>query len=464
MKKTIAIILAAGESTRFKSKTSKMLYELSGRTIIERVVDIVFDKFKKTIVVVGYKAEDVKRSIQADKRYKNIIFVEQKKQLGSGDAVKKAVLLGGLKNFHGDILVLCGDVPLLKAGTIKNLLGVHKKQNAVCTVLTCEFKDPSGYGRVVKSGGIVKSIIEEKDASNNVRKIKEVNSGVYVFKSAELFESLKKVKPDNAKREYYLTEVISILSRQNKKIIAYKINESKEIMGINNRYELAVAEDFLRKNILKNLMLSGITVVDPATTCIDESVVMGKDTTVMPSTIIKGKTKIKGDCIIGPFSYIEDCSVGQNVEIRASFVYGAEILDDVKIGPFSHIRRETKICNKARIGNFSEIKKSYIGKNTKVSHLSYIGDSHLGKNINIGAGTITCNYDGKLKHKTLIGDGTFIGSNTNLIAPIKIGRGVLIAAGSTITEDVSDKMLAVARARQVVKKLKIKDQKLNTHI
>ncbi|MBN1383612.1 MAG: bifunctional UDP-N-acetylglucosamine diphosphorylase/glucosamine-1-phosphate N-acetyltransferase GlmU [Elusimicrobia bacterium] len=453
MKNTVVLILAAGEGTRFKSEIPKVLHKILGKTLIDRVLEKVRNKFKKIVVVIGHKAGTVKKAIND----KDIIFIEQKKQLGSGHAVRCAEKI--LKNFDGNVFILYGDVPLLKSETIRGLLYAHKKAKAACTVLTCELKDPYGYGRIIRSGRIVQSIVEEKDAASEIKKIKEINSGLYVFSSKKLFRALRQVKPDNAKKEYYLTDVISILRSRNENVYAYKIDNDSEIAGINNRYELAEAEGFLRKDILKELMYSGITIIDPATTYIDDSVVVEKDTIIMPLTIIKGRTKIKSKSVIGPFSYIEDCSIGKDVEIRASFVYGAEIGDGVKIGPFSHIRRETKISSKAKIGNFSEIKKSYIGKNTKVSHLSYIGDSYLGKNINVGAGTITCNYDGKLKHKTEIGDDTFIGSNTNLIAPIKIGKGVLIAAGSTVTDDIPAKTLAIARARQIVKGRKTGNEK-----
>ncbi|MDO8734493.1 MAG: bifunctional UDP-N-acetylglucosamine diphosphorylase/glucosamine-1-phosphate N-acetyltransferase GlmU [Elusimicrobiota bacterium] len=447
MKNTVAIILAAGEGTRFKSETPKVLHKIFGKMIIERVSEIVDDGFDKKIIVVGHKSDRVRKSISAQ----NVVFVEQIKQRGTGDAVKQTESI--LKNFTGDLVILSGDVPLLKKETVSKLLSVHKKEKAAATVLTCESKNPSHYGRIVRNtDGTVKAIVESKDASDEIKKIKEINSGVYVFSSKELFSSIHKIKNDNSKNEYYLTDVISILNREKRKIIGYKINDFKEISGINNRYELMVAENYMREKVLENLMHSGVTIINPETVYIEETVEIEKDATIMPSTIIKGRTKIGSGCVIGPFSYIEDCTVGKNVEIRASFVYGAEIADDVKIGPFSHIRKETKVGRSVRIGNFSEIKKSIIGENTKVSHLSYIGDSTLGKNINIGAGTITCNYDGKKKHKTEIGDCTFVGSNTNLIAPVKIGKGVLIAAGSTITHDVPDNKLAIARQRQIIKK------------
>lgn len=448
MKNTIAIILAAGEGTRFKSEKPKVLHKILGKTLIGRVLETVGDDFDKKVVVIGHKAEHIKKNLDN----KDLIFAIQKKQLGSGDAVKCTEKI--LKNFAGTAVVLCGDVPLLEKETVRKLLALHKKEKSAATVITCEVEDPSHYGRILRNcDGTVKSIVEAKDAPDGVKKIKEINSGIYAFSSKELFSALRLVKNDNSKGEYYLTDVISILNRKNKRVTAYKIDGFKEIMGINNRRELAEAEDYMRKKILENLMLSGVTIVNPDTVYIDETVGIEKDVIVLPSTIIKGRTKIKTGSVVGPFSFIEDSIIGKNVEIRASFVYGAEIADDVKIGPFSHIRKETKIKRNARIGNFSEIKKSVIGENTKVSHLSYIGDSSLGMNINIGAGTITCNYDGKNKHKTEIGDCSFVGSNTNLVAPVKIGRGVLIAAGSTITEDVPDNKLAIARERQVIKKL-----------
>lgn len=451
MKNTVAIILAAGEGTRFKSETPKVLHKVLGKMLIERVAEIVDNGFYKKIIVIGHKSELVKKSISD----KNVVFVKQVKQLGSGDAVKQAENI--LKNFVGDLVILSGDVPLLKKETVAKLLSVHKKEKAAASIITCEMENPSNYGRIVRNtDGTVKAIIESKDATDIIRKIKEINAGVYVFSSKELFSALRKIKNDNSKSEYYLTDVISILNRGKRKIIGYKINDFKEISGINNRYELTLAENYMREKVLENLMHSGVTIVNPATVYIEETVEIEKDATIMPSTIIKGRTKIGSGCVLGPFSYIEDSKIDKNVEIRASFVYGAEIADDVKIGPYSHIRRETKVGKSARIGNFSEIKKSIIGENSKVSHLSYIGDSQLGKNINIGAGTITCNYDGKNKHKTEIGDYTFVGSNTNLIAPVRIGRGVLIAAGSTITHDVPDNKLAIARERQIIKKLKIK--------
>ncbi|MFH1540832.1 MAG: bifunctional UDP-N-acetylglucosamine diphosphorylase/glucosamine-1-phosphate N-acetyltransferase GlmU [Elusimicrobiota bacterium] len=464
MKNTIAIILAAGEGTRFKSETPKILHKILGKTIIERVIECVGNNFDKKIIVVGHKADIVKKAI--NDKYKNIIFAEQAKQLGSGDAVRCVKSqYAELKNFNGNVVVLSGDVPLLKKETIDELLLVHEKEKATASILTCEVDDPSHYGRIVRNidplhqgvnetSGTIKAIVEAKDATDEIKKIKEINSGIYIFSSKELFSALSEIKNDNSKGEYYLTDVISILNKKNKKVVAYKIENFKEIIGINNKYELSIAENYLREKVLENLMYFGIIINNCATVYIEETVEIEKDTIIMPSTIIKGKTKIKSGCIIGPFSYVEDCSIGQNVEIRASFVYGAEIANDVKIGPFSHIRKETKIAKHARIGNFSEIKKSIIGENTKVSHLSYIGDSILGKNINIGAGTITCNYDGKNKYKTEIGDGTFVGSNTNLVAPIKIGKNVLIAAGSTITDDVPDNKLAIARERQIIKKKK----------
>jgi len=457
MKNTIAVVLAAGEGTRFKSGVPKVLHSILGKTLIERVGEKL-KNFKKTVIVIGHKGDSVKDTVKKSTvGGKNIIFTLQKKQLGSGDALKKAK--GAISGFSGNIVVLCGDTPLIKTDTLIKLLRFHKNEKADCTVLTFEADNPYGYGRVIKEGNRIERIIEEKDASAEIKKIKEVNSGIYVFSSRVLFPALEKISPNNAKKEYYLTDVISVLNEKGSKIVGLKIKNYTEVIGINNRIELAAAEKILREEMLNKLMLSGVTITDPQTTYIDETVKISNDAVILPSTIIKKNTTIKSGSTIGPFAYIKDSKIGRDVEIRASFIYGADIGDGAKIGPFSHIRAGTKIHKNARIGNFSEIKKSVISENTKISHLSYIGDSFVGKDVNIGAGTITCNYDGKLKHKTHISENVFVGSNTNFIAPVKIGKGALIAAGSTITEDVPENTLSIARARQLNKTLKKKKRR-----
>jgi len=454
MKNTIAVVLAAGEGTRFKSNLPKVLHTILGKTLIKRVVEKL-KYFRKTVIIIGHKGDIVKNAVKNGSVGKQkIIFAVQERQLGSGDALKKA--RNAISGFSGNILVLCGDTPLIKTETLKELIAFHNSEKADCTVLTFETNNPRGYGRIVKNGNCVEQIVEEKDASSEIKKIKEVNSGIYVFSAPLLFPALEKISPDNAKKEYYLTDAVSVLNANGKKVAGFKIENGDEVMGINNRVELATAEKIIREEVLNKLMLSGVTITDPQTTCIDETVKISNDTTIMPSTIIKNNTVIKSGCLIGPFTYIKDSRIGNNVEIRASFIYGASIADGVKIGPFSHIRAGTKLRRNSRIGNFSEIKKSVICEDTKVSHLSYIGDSYLGKDVNIGAGTITCNYDGKIKHKTRIGNNVFVGSNTNFVAPVKIGSGALIAAGSTITEDVPKNALSIARARQLNKNWKKK--------
>jgi bifunctional UDP-N-acetylglucosamine pyrophosphorylase/glucosamine-1-phosphate N-acetyltransferase len=457
MKNTIAVILAAGEGTRFKSETPKVLHKLMGKALIERVILKLPAGLAKTIVVVGHKGGIVRghlESLSQPARSGKLCFATQEKQLGSGDAVKKAAKAAA--GFSGNVLVLCGDTPLVKTETIKKLINFHKKEKADCTVLTFEPESPFGYGRIVRQGSSVTAIVEEKDADEEQKKLTEVNSGMYVFSAGQLFDALRRIRPDNAKKEYYLTDVIKILNGKNRKVAAFKIGDYREVIGINSRYELAAAETILRAEVLKGLMLSGVTVTDPATTYVDDTVKIGADVTILPSTMISGSTTVARGSTIGPFTFLSDSKVGRGAEIRASFVYGAEISDGVKVGPFSHIRPGTRIGKNSRVGNFSEVKKSTINENTKVSHLSYIGDACLGKNVNIGAGTITCNYDGKLKHHTHIDDDVFVGSNTNLVAPVSVGKGSLIAAGSTITDDVPAGSLAIARQRQIIKKLKKK--------
>lgn len=452
MKNTIAVVLAAGEGTRFKSETPKVVHTVLGKPLIVRVAEKL-KNFKKTIVVIGHKGNAVMAALNSTGS-KKIVFAVQKKQLGSGDALKSAK--NAVAGFSGNLLVLCGDTPLIKTETLKQLLDFHKKEKADCTVLTFEVDNPRGYGRIIRDRDLVRGIIEEKDAAEDIKKIREVNSGMYLFSSRLLFAALEKISPNNAKKEYYLTDVLAILNKNGKKVTGFKISDGREAMGINNRIELAEAEKILRTEILNKLMLSGVTVVDPQTTYIDDTVRISNDTVILPSTTIKNNTTIKSGCVIGPFAYIKASNIGKNVDIRASFIYSATVADGAKIGPFSHIRAGTKIRKNVRVGNFSEIKKSVICENSKISHLSYIGDSYLGKNVNVGAGTITCNYDGKLKNKTTIGDNVFVGSNTNFVAPVRIGRGATIAAGSTITENVPKNSLSIARARQLNKDWKKK--------
>jgi len=447
MKNLSVIILAAGEGTRMKSDTPKVLHKVSGAAMLERVLNAVSGlKPEKVCVVVGHGAQQVKKEFSD----RNIIFVHQAKQLGSGHAVIQVRKV--LSKYKGNILILCGDAPLIKQETLKDLLSFHIRQDIDATVLSAEIDNPFSYGRIVRQpSGQVSGIVEEKDAQPLQKRIKEVNSGIYCFKSQKLWNSLKKINNKNNKGEYYLTDTISILSCSGASIGAYKIKGFEEILGINSRIDLAKAEKLLNKRVVEKVMIEGVTVIDPENTYISPEAKIGRDTIIYPGTIIECDTEIGHSSIVGPNCLIRSSKIGSGCVIRTSFIYDSILHDNVKIGPFAHIRPGTVIKEDARIGNFTEVKKSIVGRGSKVSHLAYIGDTELGSDINIGAGAITCNYDGVNKHKTQIGDGSFVGSNVNLVAPVRIGKNVLIAAGSTITEDVPSGSLAIARSRQTVK-------------
>ena len=452
MKNLAVVILAAGEGTRMKSSLPKVLHKLASKSLVKWVLDSSLSfKPEKVCVVVGYGADKIKEELRGQK----VSFALQTRQLGSGHALNQAAKY--LKNYKGDVLVLCGDVPLVRPETLKRLIEIHRKKGNSATILSSVVENPFSYGRIYRDkSGQVKAIVEEKDATDEIRKINEINSGIYVFSSPLLWNVLNKIKPNNKKNEYYLTDAVTILNDMGKICDACPEAGFEETLGINTRVELATAEGFVRKATLKKIMLSGVSIVDPDTTYIASDIVIGNDTVIYPCTVIEGRSKIGAKCKIGPFTVIKDAAIADDVQIVNSHVYESTIAENVKIGPFSHIRPGTIIKKGAHIGNFSETKKSVIGEGSKVNHLSYIGDTDMGSGVNIGAGTITCNYDGVNKHKTIIGDKAFVGSNTNFVAPVKIGREVLIAAGSTITEDIPDGMLALARARQVNKKRKIR--------
>ena len=442
-----AVILAAGEGTRMKSSVPKVLHPVCGKPMVSWVLESVGGLKPQGIkLVVGHQADAVKKNVTGG----NISFVEQKKQLGSGHALLQAEQK--LKHWHGSVLVMCADTPLIKTETLSVLLNFHRREQNAATVLTVINENPFGYGRIIRSPlGQVEKIVEEKDASREIKKIKEVNSGIYCFESPLIWDILKKIKADNAKKEYYLTDAISILNALGKKVGGCSICGTDEVMGVNSRVELARAEAAKRRDILEGFMLAGVTITDPSNTYISSEARIGSDTVILPGTMIEGKSSIGSGCRIGPFTVISDCRLGDSIEARSAYIYGSTIGDGAKIGPFTHIRPGTVIKKNVRVGNFSEIKKSILEDGSKVNHLTYIGDSSIGKSVNIGAGTITCNYDGVKKSRTVIGDGSFIGSNVNFVAPVRIGKDALIAAGSTITEDVPSKALAIARARQVNK-------------
>lgn len=431
------LILAAGLGKRMKSKYPKVVHKILGKPMINWVVDLA-KNFGEVGVVVGHKAEVVKGYLSDD-----VKTYLQEPQLGTGHAVMCA------KEFiseNEDLLVLYGDVPLLSKETIEMLRNEHEEKNNQVTVLTFITENPAGYGRIVRTDGKIK-IVEDKDASEEEKKINEVNSGIYIFSGKFLLDNLENLKNNNAQGEYYLTDLVGMADR----VSTVLLEDILEVSGVNDRVQLAELESIARERILKKLMLSGVTIVDSVSTFIGPDVEIGIDTIVHPFSIIEGKTKIGEDCEIGPYTHITDSTIGNNVKVIRSEVEKSIIEDDVSVGPFSRLREGTVLKEKVKIGNFVETKKSIIGKNSKAQHLTYLGDATVGENVNVGAGTITCNYDGYNKYKTYIGDGAFIGSNSSLVAPVKIGKGAITGAGSVITEDVPDDALALGRARQVIK-------------
>ncbi|GAB1401366.1 bifunctional UDP-N-acetylglucosamine diphosphorylase/glucosamine-1-phosphate N-acetyltransferase GlmU [Elusimicrobiota bacterium] len=447
MNNIYTVILGAGEGTRMKSRLPKILHKVAGKELISHVIDCLAGiKSKRTFVVIGNGADLVKTYLA---KYKNVDTVLQKERLGSGHALLQ--VKNKAKGLKGNILVMCGDTPLVKKDTVKKLISYHLKNKNHATVLSGSVENPFGYGRIVRdANGNVSCIVEEKSATMQEKQIKEINSGIYCFNLETLWNALSKVKPDNNKKEYYLTDVISILNKTGYKTDAVSVCSEEEILGVNDRLQLATAGDILRGRKIEELMADGVTIVDPYSTYIEGDVVIGQDTVIQPNTFIEGKVKIGSDCIIGPNTVLSDSDIANNVVIRYSYVDGAKICNNVKIGPFAHIRPNTVLKENVKVGNFSEIKKSVIDKNSKINHLSYVGDATIGKNVNVGAGTITCNYDGKNKHQTILEDDVFVGSNVNLVAPVTIKKNVVIGAGSTITKNVESGKLAIARAKQIV--------------
>lgn len=456
MTNRFAVILAAGQGTRMKSKLYKVLHPVCGKPMVEHVVDNISKlQINKTVTVVGFGAEMVKEHLEGKSD-----FVIQEEQLGTAHAVMQAKdILQGQK---GTTLVICGDTPLIKAETMSALMKQHEETGAKATVLTAYAEDPTGYGRIIRnSAGDVERIVEHKDANEEELAVKEINTGTYCFDNEALFKALDNVSNENAQGEYYLPDVIEILKENNELVAAYITEDFEETLGVNDRVALSEAERIMRRRINEGHMRNGVTITDPANTYIDRDVVIGKDTVILPGTMITGGTVIGEGCRIGPNSEIHNCEINHNSNIRQSAAHESSIGSNVKIGPFAHIRPESNIHDEVKIGNFVEIKKSNFGKGSKASHLSYIGDAEVGKDVNIGCGSITVNYDGKSKYLTKIEDEVFIGCNSNLIAPVTIEKGAYIAAGSTVTDDVPGEALAIARARQVnkenyVQKLKSK--------
>jgi len=444
----IALILAAGKGTRFKSDKAKVIHSFLGKPMLRLVVDTVLKlKPQKVHVVVGYQKEEIIKEFKSGQ----VAFVVQKEQLGTAHAVlaAKNVLQ---KKSDMDLLVINGDLPLVRPETLRPLMALHKKEKNALTFLSAELENPAGFGRVIRSDETLR-VVEERDASPAERKIKEVNTGVYLFRIRDLLEALPKVSNKNKKKEFYLTDVTGIMAREGKKIGFYKTGNSGEFIGVNSRYEMAQAIEVLRGRKIKDLTEAGVTVLDPQTAWIDLNVIIEEDTIIYPSVIIEGRSVIGRGCRLYPFTHIRDSRLGCRVQILTSTMIEESIIeDDAQVGPFSRLRPGSLIRKRAKVGNFVEMKKTILGSQSKAMHLSYLGDCEIKGKVNVGAGTITCNYDGKRKHKTFIDEGAFIGSGTQLIAPVKIGKRAYIGAGSTITKDVSPDSLAVSRTRQIEKK------------
>ena len=434
-------ILAAGRGTRMKSSLPKVLHALGGRSLLERTLDScrLLD-LKRRIAIVGYQAEQVKEALQHQEKLE---FVEQTEQLGTGHAVQQ--LLPHLEGFTGDLLVLNGDVPLLRPETLQRLMNLHQTNQNAATLLTAYLPDPKGYGRVFCDGhNVVTQIVEDRDCTAAQKQNHRVNAGIYAFNWQKLAEILPKLSTNNQQQEYYLTEAIAYLHP----VMAVDVEDCLEISGINDRKQLAQAYQILQARIKDYWMSAGVTLIDPDSITIDDTVTLHPDVIIEPQTHLRGNTEIGSGSRIGPGSSIENSILGENVTAMYSVVANSQVGDGCRIGPYAHLRDQVTVGASCRIGNFVEMKKATIGNKTNVAHLSYLGDATLGDRVNVGAGTITANYDGVKKHHTHIGSGTKTGANSVFVAPVTIGENVTVAAGSVISKNVPDNSLAIARERQ----------------
>ncbi|MGG4142016.1 bifunctional UDP-N-acetylglucosamine diphosphorylase/glucosamine-1-phosphate N-acetyltransferase GlmU [Paenibacillus algorifonticola] len=441
--KVMAIVLAAGQGKRMKSKRYKVLHHVCGKPMVGHVLDTVKQAAsERTVVIVGHGAETVKAYLGEQAEY-----VLQEQQLGTGHAVRQAEALIGAED--GKTIVICGDTPLVRSETIQAMLALQQSSGAAATVLTASFADPTGYGRIIRGeSGEVERIVEQKDCTPEEAATKEINTGTYVFDNRKLFEALAKVTSNNAQGEFYLTDVIGIFRQAGESVQGYCTEDTAEAIGINDRVALAEAEGLMRARINRKHLIEGVTIMDTASTYIEADVQIGADTVIYPGTVLRGSTVIGEDCIIGPNADIQDSVIGDGVTVKYSVIAESEVGNKSSVGPYANLRPGSKLGEDCKIGDFVELKNASLGDGSKVSHLSYVGDAVVGKDVNIGCGAITVNYDGFNKSVTEIGDGAFVGSNVNLIAPVKIGDGAFVVAGSTITKDVPAGDLAVARARQ----------------
>lgn len=447
MQDTLVIVLAAGMGTRMNSDTIKVLHNIAGKPMITYVLDQAEKISKKIVCVVGHQAEKVKNEIN---EYENLEFVYQKEQLGTGHAVKQ--VQAEIENHNGPVLILYGDTPLLKYKTLESLINKHSQEKAGMSVLTSHLEDPSGYGRIIKDkNGCIIDIIEEQDADSEVKKINEINSGLYCFTSSLLVDALNKLNNDNRQGEYYLPDTLDYIKEVSKVIT--ETADSQEIIGVNDRIDLANAANIIHQRINNQHMKNGVTLIDPDSTYIERDVILGKDVIIYPNNHIKSGTEIEQGVVIGSNCYIDGSLISEKVNIKhGSVILNSKINKNTEVGPYAYLRPKTKIGTNCRIGNFVELKKSVVGDKSKVPHLSYVGDATIGKSCNIGAGTIFANYDGVNKHKTILGDDVFIGSNTTLVAPVKLGNNSKTGAGSVVTRDVDCNSVVLGVPARLYKK------------
>jgi bifunctional UDP-N-acetylglucosamine pyrophosphorylase / glucosamine-1-phosphate N-acetyltransferase len=445
MQALTTVILAAGEGKRMRSRQPKVLHELCGRPLISYGLRLARSVGDRIVLVVGPDADAV-RAAAGD----GVTIVEQRDRLGTGHAVLQA--RDHCEGLEGPILVLPSDAPLLSVETIERLVSHHATTSAAATVLTAVVDRPHGYGRVLRTGGRVKRIVEDRDATDDEKKVSEINTSVYCFDGRRLWPALERLRPENDQGEYYLTDVIGLLGKAGGRIEALAVDDPEEALGVNDRKQLAALAAIQRRRILDRHMLAGVTILDPATTYIDDTVTIGADTVIYPHVMIEVASEIGSDCVIGAGCHVRATRIGDRVLLKPYCVLTESVVErGAVMGPFCHLRPNSHVGENCEIGNFIELKKARVGRKTKAHHVGYLGDVVIGEGANIGAGTIFVNYDGAAKHTTIIGDGAFVGSNTSIVAPVTIGNGAYVAAGSVITKDVPADALAVERAPQVIK-------------
>ncbi len=454
---TSVIILAAGQGTRMKSEIPKVLHCVAGRPMLGYAMLLARHVATTNVaVVVGHGSDKLRTYLQQEAlQFEPYLVVEQTEQLGTGHAVQQAypALTAASPPLAHQYVIMCGDTPLLTAETLSALVEYHQTERATLTLLTTHLSDPSGYGRVLRgTEGTVCRIVEDRDASPEEKQVSEINVGTYVVEAQFLETALGKLSPQNAQGEYYLTDIIEMAVKDRQKVVAWVTKDSLETTGVNNRVHLALAEKEMRRRICERLMLDGVTILDPDRVVVDHQVTVGRDTVLHPGVVLEGQTEVGECCTIRANSRLSNSVVHRGVTIQdACVLQEATVEDEAVIGPMAHLRPGTVIHGKAKVGNFVELKKTEVGENSKVNHLSYLGDTWIGRNVNVGAGTITCNYDGYRKAQTVIEDDVFIGSDVQLIAPVTIGKGALIAAGTTVTNNVPADALGISRVLQITK-------------